>query len=40
MKSAFKECIICNYYYFLDRGFKFQQAVYNGYYNVLIKGIY
>ena len=28
--SASKECDICHYWYFLDKGFKFQQYVCNG----------
>ena len=27
MISASKECVFCQYWYFLDKGFKFQQTV-------------
>ena len=33
--SESKECDICHYWYFLDKGFKFQLDVSNGCYNVL-----
>ena len=28
--SSSKECLICHYWYFLDKGFKFQPDVCNG----------
>ena len=31
-----KKCDICHYWYFLDKEFKFQQAVCNGYHDVLM----
>ena len=34
--SESKECNICHYWYFLSKGFKFQQSVYNGWYDVLM----
>ena len=34
--SASKECDICHYWYFLDKGFKFQPNVCNGCHDVLI----
>ena len=34
--SASKECDICHYWYFLDKGFKFQQDVGNGCHNLLM----
>ena len=34
--SESKECGICHYWYFLDKGFKFQPNVYNGCCNVLM----
>ena len=34
--SASKECIICYYWYFLDKSFKFQPTVCNGCHNVLM----
>ena len=34
--SESKECDICHYWYFLDKGFKFQLDVCNGCYDVLI----
>ena len=33
--SESKECDICYYWYFLDKGFKFQADVCNGYHDVL-----
>ena len=29
-----KECIICYYQYFLNKGFKLQSSVFNGYHDV------
>ena len=37
--SASKECDICHYRYFLDRGFKFEWYVCNGCRNVLIMSV-
>ena len=37
--SAKKECDICHYWYFLDKGFKFQRYVYNGCHDVLMMSI-
>ena len=37
--SASKECYICHYWYFLDNGFRFQSAVYNGWRDMLIMSI-
>ena len=34
--SESKECILCHYWYFLDKGFKFQTDVYNGCCDVLM----
>ena len=34
--SESKECDVCHYWYFLDKGFKFQPVVYNGCHDVLI----
>ena len=34
--SESKECDICHYWYFLDKEFKFQQDVCNGYHDVLM----
>ena len=31
-----KECDICHYWYFLDKGFKFQPNVCNGYHDLLM----
>ena len=33
--SESKECIICHYWYFFDKGFKFQLHVYNGCHDLL-----
>ena len=33
--SELKECDVCHYWYFLDKGFKFQPHVCNGCHNVL-----
>ena len=37
--NASKECIICYYWYFLDKGFKFQPDVCNRCHDVLIMSI-
>ena len=37
--SASKECDICHYWYFLDKGFKLQPDICNGYYDVLTMSI-
>ena len=37
--SASKECIICHYWYFLDKGFKFQSYVSNSCQNIITFGI-
>ena len=34
--SKSKMCDICHYWYFLDKGFKFQMVVCNGHYNILM----
>ena len=34
--SASKECIICHYWYFLDKGINLQLEVCNGWHNVLM----
>ena len=34
--SASKECDICHYWHFLDKGFKFQPYVYNECHDVLV----
>ena len=34
--STSRECIICHYWYFLNQGFKFQLAVCNGCYDILM----
>ena len=34
--SVLKECNICHYWYFLTKGFKFQQNVCNGYHDALM----
>ena len=34
--SESKECNICHYWYFLSKGFKFQQSICNGCYDVLM----
>ena len=31
-----KECTICHYQYFLDKGFKFQPAICNGFHILMI----
>ena len=38
-KSGFKECIICHYWYLLQKWFNFQSAVCNGRHDVLIMSI-
>ena len=37
--SAMKECDICHYWYFLDKGFTFQPNVCNGCQNVLMMSV-
>ena len=37
--STCKECITCHYWYFLDKGFKFQPAFCNGCHDVLLMSI-
>ena len=37
--STLKECDICHFWYFLDKGFKFQPYVCNGCHDVLIMSI-
>ena len=37
--SASKKCGICHYWYFLDKGFKFQRNVCNGYHDVSVISI-
>ena len=37
--SASKECIICHYWYFLDKAFRFQLAVCNGCHDILFTSI-
>ena len=32
--TAFKECMICHYWYFLSKGVMFQSTVCNGFHNV------
>ena len=36
MTSASKECLICNYWYFSDKGFRFQPTVCNVCHDVLM----
>ena len=36
MTSVSKLCIICHYWYFLDKRFRFQPVVYNGCHDVLM----
>ena len=38
-KSEWKECDICHYYYFLDKGFKFQRNVYNRCHDLLMMSV-
>ena len=35
-KSESKECNICHYWHFLDKGFKFQLNICNGYHDLLM----
>ena len=37
--SASKECDICHYWYFKDIGFKFEQHLYNGCYDLVQKAM-
>ena len=37
--SASKECDVCHYWYFLDKGFKFQPNICNGCYDVLLMSV-
>lgn len=37
IKHTTRKCIICHYLYILDKGFKIEAAVGNGYYNILLK---
>ena len=37
--SAYKVCIICHYWYVLNKKFKFQSIVCNGYHDVLTMSI-
>ena len=37
--GEWKECNICHYWYFRDKGFKFQPDVCNGYHDVLTMSI-
>ena len=37
IKHTARKCIICHYSYILDKGFKVEAAVGNGYYNILLK---
>ena len=34
-----KECVICHYWYFLDKGFKFQPDVCNGWHDLVMMAI-
>ena len=36
IKQVHQGCDICHYWHFLDKGFKFQQDVCNGYHDVLM----
>ena len=38
-KSEWKECDICHYCYFLDKGFKFQPNVYNRCHDLLMMSV-
>ena len=38
--SVSKECDICHYWYFLDKGFKLEPYVYNGCHDVLMVSMY
>ena len=37
--SGSKECIICHSWYFLNKSFKFQQTVWNGWHDVFMMSI-
>ena len=37
--SKSKECNICHYWYFLNKGFKFQPSVCNGYHDLLMMSL-
>ena len=37
--DVYKEIYICHYWYFLGKGFKFQQYICSGYYELLILSI-
>ena len=37
--SASKECDVCHYWYFLNKGFKFQPNICNGCYDVLLMSV-
>ena len=37
--SKSKECDICNYWYFIDKGPKFQSNVYNGCHDLLVMSV-
>ena len=37
--SEWKECDIYHYWYFLNKGFKFQPNVYNGYHDFLMMSV-
>ena len=37
--NASKEWIICHSWYFLEKGFRFQSAFYDGFYDVLMMSI-
>ena len=32
--NELKDCFICHYWYFIDKGFKFQSDVLNGYHDI------
>ena len=34
-----KKCIICHYWYFLDKRLRFQPTIYNGCHDVLMKSV-
>ena len=36
IRQESKDCDICHYWYFLEKGFKFQLDVYNGYHDLLV----
>ena len=37
--NASKECDICHYWYFLDKGFKYEPYLCNGYYDLMQKAM-